>query len=603
MTAIKEDDSARNEPMASAAEGVAFDGDADEIDLREYVAVVVKRRRLVLGVFLVAVILAAAVSLVLPKIYQASSTIMLMPATVRVAISPSRDFLDPQATKLGGYVEQKLTISIPTHEALLKSNSVLEKLLERLKAEGKGLSDDELTVEQLLESLKVNIAKETNVLQLSAKNRDPLLAKDIANFWAEEYKKYSVEIIKGEMGASGDFVVAQFELAKGNLTEAEQAIKDFDVTERLSLLEIELEQTESQLKTNYSQSFKLTFDINEKKSELAQMDADIAAMTTGGIWLGSFDTGEPNRASFMDEDLDADQKLLRKKVLDGKMAYDQAIEKRDSFTNDSKINLLRDEVESIRKEVLEGKSLLAKIEQLSESTAANLNSDIHMESWTRSDGPLSETLSDLTVWEILSLAEGYNFFETRAKALASKLQRQETELAAVEKTQLKHETELKVLDESVDRSLANYNFYHDLLKKRQAENNSTNSEITMLMSQLSYSKTLAEDLEEKVNALKRTINEKKMRLDDLTRHLDICTKAYDNLSSKIEEARIAKAMELGEVKVVSMAFEPKGPVAPKKKLIVSVAGIVSLMLGVFMAFCLEFWQKSEQIKKSQAQTS
>ncbi len=50
MTAIQEDDSARNEPPPSATQDVAFH--EDEIDLMEYVAVVVKRRRLILCVIM-----------------------------------------------------------------------------------------------------------------------------------------------------------------------------------------------------------------------------------------------------------------------------------------------------------------------------------------------------------------------------------------------------------------------------------------------------------------------------------------------------------------------------------------------------------------------
>jgi len=601
MSAVKEDESTRGKPVSSPGRDAASGRDEDEIDLGAYIAVVLERKWLILGIFLVAVVLAVAISLVQPKVYEASSSIMLMPATVRVAVSPLRDFLDTQATKMGGYVEPQLTIPVPTHEALVKSNSVLGKVLERLKTEG--LADDELSVEQLQSCLKVEAAEETNVLELTARNRDPSLARDIANFWAEEYEKYSVEIIKGEMEGAGDFIVRQFELAKDNLTKAEQAVKNFDVTERLALLEIELEQTQSQLKQNYSQTFELTFEIDEKKSRLAQVDADIAAMTRDGIWLGSFDTSRMNRASFMDENLDANQKLLREKVLDAKTAYDRAVEKRDSFTNDTKINLLRDQVKSLRREVLEGKSMLAKIEQLSESTAANLNSDVNLQSWTRSDVPLSETLTDLTVWEILSLAEGYNFFETRAESLASWIKQQEADLAAMEKVLLKHETELKVLDEGVERALVNYNFYHDLLKKRQSKSNSLKAEVTALMSRLSYSKALADELEAKVNTLQVTINEKKMRLAELTRQLDICRRAYDNLSSKIEEARIAKAMELGEVKVVSTALEPRHPVAPNMRRNAAVAGIGGLMSGVFLAFCLELRQKSREAGKSRDQAS
>lgn len=564
----------------------------DEIDLRSYIEVVVKRRKLIIGIFLAAVVLAAIYSLMLPKVYQASSSIILMPSTVRMAVSPSRDFLDPQATKIGGYVEQKLAISIPTHEALLKSNTVLEMLLERLKAAG--LPDDvELTVEQLSEDLKIYVAEETNVLQLIAKNTDPVWAKNIANFWAEEYEKYSMAIIEGEMEGSGNFVVEQFKLANENLTKAEKAIKDFDVSERLSLLSIELVQSETQLKSHYTKSYELDFAINEKKSKLDKTNADIAAMTKDGVWLGAFGIGEAGRPSFADDSLDADQKLLREKVLDTKVAFDQSVAKRNAFINSSKINLLRDDLARRKGEVVTGKTLLAKIEQLSESTAANLSSDVRLESWSGSSGPLSENLSDLTVWEILSLAQGYNFFETRGKSLASNLVQQEAELKVAEETLLKHEIGLKVLDDSVGRADANYGFYHGLLKKRQAENNSAESEITMLSSQRSYSRTLAGELEDKVNSLKVTINEKEMRLTGLNRQLTISKNAYTVMASKIEEARIAKAMELGEVKMVSMAFEPQNPVAPNKRKNVAIAGAVSLMLGVFMAFCLESWQKSQ----------
>jgi len=314
--------------------------------------------------------------------------------------------------------------------------------------------------------------------------------------------------------------------------------------------------------------------------------------------LGAFDIGEAGRASFADDRLDSDQKLLREKVLDTKAAFDQSVAKRDAFINNSKINLLRGDVTRRRVEVVAEKSLLAKIEQLSESTAANLSSKVRLESWSKSDGPLSENLSDLTVWEILSLTQGYNFFETRGKSLASKLVQQEAELQAAEEILFKHEIGLKVLDDSVDRADANYGFYHSLLKKRQAENNSAESEIMMLSSQLSYSRTLAGELEDKVNSLKVTINEKRMRLDALNRQLDISKNAYSALASKIEEARIAKAMELGEVKVVSTALEPHRPVAPNKRKNVAIAGVVSLMLGIFMAFCLEFWQKDEEMQKN-----
>ncbi len=54
-----------------------------------------------------------------------------------------------------------------------------------------------------------------------------------------------------------------------------------------------------------------------------------------------------------------------------------------------------------------------------------------------------------------------------------------------------------------------------------------------------------------------------------------------------------------DFKVFESPIVPKHPVGPNKKKIVALAGILSLMAGVFLAFCMEFWQKSKigEVKK------
>ena len=64
--------------------------------------------------------------------------------------------------------------------------------------------------------------------------------------------------------------------------------------------------------------------------------------------------------------------------------------------------------------------------------------------------------------------------------------------------------------------------------------------------------------------------------------------------AKTEDARIAKAMQFGEVKIVSLAAEPKYPIKPKKKQNIAISGIAGLMLGIFLAFFTEYMQSEEQ---------
>lgn len=49
----------------------------DEIDLREYINVVIKRKKLILSVFLISVFIAAVASLLMPKVYEITSTVQL----------------------------------------------------------------------------------------------------------------------------------------------------------------------------------------------------------------------------------------------------------------------------------------------------------------------------------------------------------------------------------------------------------------------------------------------------------------------------------------------------------------------------------------------
>lgn len=49
----------------------------DEVDLREYINVMVKRKKLILSVFLAAVVISAVVTLLLPKVYSATSIIQI----------------------------------------------------------------------------------------------------------------------------------------------------------------------------------------------------------------------------------------------------------------------------------------------------------------------------------------------------------------------------------------------------------------------------------------------------------------------------------------------------------------------------------------------
>jgi len=564
---------------------------ADEIDLRKYVQVLIKRKKLVIGTLLIAVILSAIASLLLPKVYKASASIMVTPSKIQSVLSPARLFLDPGKDQQGEYVVQKPTISTPTHQTLLKSTVVLQEVIDRLRSAGK--LDEDLSLEEFARNLDVKSTGQTNVLSLSVKDRDHARASQAANIWAEEYVKYSQKLIGGEILGSGEFVLQQFKRAEDDLAKADAAIKDFDVKERLSLMNIELAEDVNQLVSHYGKVHKLEFSLAEKRYLLQRTDENIAGMTKDGVWLGAFSIAALGEKQFVDDNLNDVQEALRQKTLKVKLALETSRKKRDCFVNESGIDSLKAEVTCKRQDLLADKALLAQIMQLCEATEANLKSENRLETLKQLQGPIAESMADLTIWEMMSLAEGYNFFQTRGRSLAVKVDKQEEDLKKLEKAFFDCNDQLGILEENLARAQVDYDFYHEIFKTLVKEKNSAELEIARLEYELAYSKDMVGKLEGKVEALKTMINGKTLKLAELGRELVVETQAYKNMASKVEEARIAKAMDLGEVKVVSMAFEPKSPVAPNKKRIVAIAGVVSLMLGIFAAFCLEARRKGE----------
>jgi uncharacterized protein involved in exopolysaccharide biosynthesis len=98
---------------------------------------------------------------------------------------------------------------------------------------------------------------------------------------------------------------------------------------------------------------------------------------------------------------------------------------------------------------------------------------------------------------------------------------------------------------------------------------------------------------ERVEALKQELAQQKLTQSRLEREYNTAKGVYSVLSQKNEEVKIAVATESGLVKIASLAYEPRGPIKPNKKLNILIAGVLGLFVGIFVAFFLEFWQKGK----------
>jgi len=98
-------------------------------------------------------------------------------------------------------------------------------------------------------------------------------------------------------------------------------------------------------------------------------------------------------------------------------------------------------------------------------------------------------------------------------------------------------------------------------------------------------------LSAEVQTLQSQLADRQQELDQLLRDRQVAQDAYLTLSNKLQEATIETQDETGDVLLLSKAAVPKEPARPRRLLNTAVAGMLGLMVGVFGAFFIEYWQQ------------
>jgi len=95
---------------------------------------------------------------------------------------------------------------------------------------------------------------------------------------------------------------------------------------------------------------------------------------------------------------------------------------------------------------------------------------------------------------------------------------------------------------------------------------------------------------QEVLELQEQLAREQARQRELTQARDLAWEPYQTLARKEAEVQVATQVTDTEVRFAVPAVEPKHPVAPKKKLNIAIAGVLGLMVGVFGAFAMEYFE-------------
>src|SRR5881628_2146389 len=212
----------------------------DEVNLLDYCRVIWKRRRLIGGLFAVSVLIAMVVSLLMPKIYESTATLL-----------PSLDSKDGAglgallaATGAGG-AAQSLGISLPgapatptdLFVAMLKSRIMADEVIRKLNLrdlyEAKTMQDTRKALEG---DTKITVTKE-KVIKITVEAKSPQLASDIANFYVANLDHLNQTLNVSKAGQNRAFIERRLGETQVNLVKAEEALKDFQTKNKTVAVE------------------------------------------------------------------------------------------------------------------------------------------------------------------------------------------------------------------------------------------------------------------------------------------------------------------------------------------------------------------------------
>jgi tyrosine-protein kinase Etk/Wzc len=283
-------DSELRTPAAPVRSAAAQGGD-DEISLLDLLIVLAARRRMIAMVTFACALLAMIVSLLLPKEYTATATLLppQQNSSLAGALSSQLGNLGSMAALTGGF---SLKNPNDMYVAMLRSQTVEDAMIKTfdLQAEyhKRYLSD---TRKELEHYSTVDGSGKDGLIHIFVEDRDPQRAADMANGYIQAFQQLSQSLAITEAGQRRLFFQQQLEKAKDDLASAEEALKQTEQTTGLIQLD--------------SQARALIESAASLRAQIAAKEVQIEAMRT-------YATGENSQLVEAQQELDSLRAELEK---------------------------------------------------------------------------------------------------------------------------------------------------------------------------------------------------------------------------------------------------------------------------------------------------
>lgn len=214
----------------------------EEITLRELIEILLKRKVLIIGITIISILAAGIVNFfVLEPVYEARMVLMASQFSDKLQ---SNQIQGEGIDSILSSLSKLPTMTLETYRQQIKAPRIMRATIEDL-----GLEEN-YDIESLASAITLETVKDTNLITIKMKHKDPEKAAEIVNKVGENFVAFVADKAKEHATTSSQYVEAQMEIEKEKLDEVLSELKEFLSQPRgVSELEKELEARLEQITT------------------------------------------------------------------------------------------------------------------------------------------------------------------------------------------------------------------------------------------------------------------------------------------------------------------------------------------------------------------
>jgi len=197
------------------------------MNVHQFLLILLARKKIILAALLATVLLALGWSLVQPKTYKATASVLLN----YKGVDPVSGLTMP-GNLMPGYMATQMdiitskTVALRVVDSLRLAASPAVQAQWRAVSEGKGSARDWLA-DLLLKKLDIMPSRESSVVGISFSGADPAFAAAVANAFADEYQKISVQLKTEPAKKASAYFNEQTRQLRDNLEAAQARLSKY----------------------------------------------------------------------------------------------------------------------------------------------------------------------------------------------------------------------------------------------------------------------------------------------------------------------------------------------------------------------------------------